>query len=47
MFPNWQLAGLSFAYIGLLFFIAYIGDKYRHKLLRKSQAIFYALTLGV
>jgi Na+/proline symporter/signal transduction histidine kinase/CheY-like chemotaxis protein len=47
MFPNWQLAGLSFAYIGLLFFIAYIGDKYRHKLLRKSQAIIYALTLGV
>ncbi|MBA6389958.1 PAS-domain containing protein [Colwellia sp. BRX10-3] len=47
MFPNWQLAGLSFAYIGLLFFIAYVGDKYRHKLLRKSQAIIYALTLGV
>jgi Na+/proline symporter/signal transduction histidine kinase len=47
MFPNWQLAGLSFAYIGLLFVIAYIGDKYRHKLLRKSQAIIYALTLGV
>ena len=47
MFPNWQLAGLSFAYIGLLFFIAYMGDKYRHKLVRKSQAIIYALTLGV
>ncbi|ARD44468.1 PAS-domain containing protein [Colwellia sp. PAMC 21821] len=47
MFPNWQLAGLSFAYIGLLFFIAYVGDKYRHKLLRKSQAVIYALTLGV
>jgi Na+/proline symporter/signal transduction histidine kinase len=47
MFPNWQLAGLSFAYIGLLFVIAYIGDKYRHKLLRQSQAIIYALTLGV
>lgn len=47
MFPNWQLAGLSFAYIGLLFFIAYIGDKYRHKLVRKSQAVIYALTLGV
>lgn len=47
MFPNWQLAGLSFAYIGLLFFIAYIGDKYRHKLVRRSQAVIYALTLGV
>lgn len=47
MFPNWQLAGLSFAYIGLLFLIAYIGDKYRHKLVRKSQAVIYALTLGV
>ncbi len=47
MFPNWQLAGLSFAYIGLLFLIAYLGDKYRHKLVRKSQAIIYALTLGV
>ena len=47
MFPNWQLAGLSFAYIGLLFFIAYMGDKYRHKLVRKSQAVIYALTLGV
>ena len=47
MFPNWQLAGLSFAYIGLLFFIAYVGDKYRHKLVRKVQPIIYALTLGV
>jgi Na+/proline symporter/signal transduction histidine kinase len=47
MFPNWQLATLSFAYIGLLFFIAYIGDKYRHKLIRKSQSVIYALTLGV
>ncbi|SEL51107.1 Na+/proline symporter [Colwellia chukchiensis] len=47
MFPNWQLAGISFAYIGLLFVIAYLGDKYRHKLVRKSQAVIYALTLGV
>ena len=47
MFPNWQLAGLSIAYIGLLFLIAYMGDKYRHKLVRKSQGIIYALTLGV
>jgi Na+/proline symporter/signal transduction histidine kinase len=47
MFPNWQLAGLSFVYIALLFFIAYVGDKYRHKLVRKRQAVIYALTLGV
>lgn len=47
MFPNWQLATLSFTYIGLLFLIAYLGDKYRHKLVKQSPAIIYALTLGV
>jgi len=47
MFPNWQLVTLSLGYIGLLFIIAYLGDKYRHKLVKKSQAIIYALTLGV
>lgn len=47
MFPNWQLATLSFAYIGLLFLIAYLGDKYRHKYAEKRQPIIYALTLGV
>lgn len=47
MFPNWQLITLSLGYIGLLFLIAYLGDKYRHKFFRKSQAIIYALTLGV
>lgn len=47
MFSNWQLAALSFGYIGLLFLIAFIGDKYRHKLARKSQSVIYALTLGV
>jgi len=47
MFPNWQLVVLSFSYIGLLFIIAYLGDKYRRKLFKRSQAIIYALTLGV
>ena len=47
MFPNWQLAVLSISYIGLLFIIAYLGNKNRHKLVRKAQGIIYALTLGV
>jgi Na+/proline symporter/signal transduction histidine kinase len=47
MFPNWQLAVLSVSYIGLLFLIAYLGNKYRHKIVRKAQGIIYALTLGV
>jgi Na+/proline symporter/signal transduction histidine kinase/CheY-like chemotaxis protein len=47
MFPNWQLSALSIGYIGLLFLIAYLGNKYRHKIVRKSQGIIYALTLGV
>lgn len=47
MFPNWQLALISISYIGLLFLIAFLGDKYRHKFAHKSQAIIYALTLGV
>ncbi|TRX58086.1 PAS-domain containing protein [Thalassomonas sp. M1454] len=47
MFQNWQLATLSLVYIGLLFIIAYLGDKYRHKLVGNAKAIIYALTLGV
>ncbi len=47
MFPNWQLVTISFTYIGLLFLIAYLGDKFRHSLVKKSQPIIYALTLGV
>ena len=47
MFPNWQLAALSLAYIALLFAIAHIGDKYKHKLFKKSQPLIYGLTLGV
>ncbi|XPF92555.1 PAS-domain containing protein [Colwellia sp. RE-S-Sl-9] len=47
MFPNWQLTTLSFFYICLLFLIAYVGDKYRNKLLERYQSSIYALTLGV
>lgn len=47
MFPNWQLSIISIGYIGLLFLIAYLGDKFRHKIVKKSQSIIYALTLGV
>jgi len=47
MFPNWQLVLLSLTYIGLLFLIAYLGDKYRQQLANKGQSIIYALTLGV
>ena len=47
MFQNWQLITISIGYIGLLFLIAFIGDKYRHKIPQKSQPTIYALTLGV
>ena len=47
MFPNWQLVSISLIYIGLLFIIAYLGDKYRNQLAKKGQSIIYALTLGV
>jgi len=47
MFPNWQLTLISISYIGLLFLIAFLGDKYRHRLIKKSQAVIYALSLGV
>ncbi|MBL4899763.1 MAG: PAS-domain containing protein [Colwellia sp.] len=47
MFPNWQLVSISLIYIGLLFFIAFLGDKYKHQLAKKGQGIIYALTLGV
>lgn len=47
MFPNWQLAITSIGYICLLFLIAFVGDKYRHKFANNIQAIIYALTLGV
>jgi len=47
MFPNWQLMLLSICYIGLLFLIAYLGDKYKHLLHGKRQAIIYAFAVSV
>ena len=47
MFPNWQLVIISIGYIGVLFIIAFLGDKYRHKLAAKQHTIIYALSLGV
>ena len=47
MFANWQLIIVSFGYIGLLFGIAYLGDKYRHQLTKQWQPIIYAMTMGV
>ena len=47
MFANWLLVTISIGYIGLLFLIAYLGGKYRHKLVAKQHAIIYALSLGV
>ncbi|RPA32753.1 hybrid sensor histidine kinase/response regulator [Shewanella frigidimarina] len=47
MFSNWLLVSVSIGYISLLFLIAYLGGKYRHKLLEKQNAIIYALSLGV
>ncbi|WP_077339245.1 hybrid sensor histidine kinase/response regulator [Pseudocolwellia agarivorans] len=47
MFANWLLISVSISYIGLLFLIAYLGGKYRHKIAGKQHAIIYALSLGV
>ena len=47
MFANWQLLFISFSYITILFFIAFIGDRYKRKLYKSYQPIIYALTLGV
>lgn len=47
MFANWHLIAISFVYIGLLFGIAFLGDKYRHKMRGRQQSWIYALTLGV
>ena len=47
MFSNWLLVSVSIGYISLLFLIAYLGGKYRHKLAEKQTAIIYALSLGV
>lgn len=47
MFENWQLIFLSFSYITLLFFIAYMGDRYRRNLYKSYHPFIYALSLGV
>ncbi|ADN77229.1 multi-sensor hybrid histidine kinase [Ferrimonas balearica DSM 9799] len=47
MFANWLLVGVSLGYIGLLFLIAYLGDRYRHRLAEQAQRLIYALSLGV
>ncbi|MBU2880642.1 PAS-domain containing protein [Psychrosphaera sp. B3R10] len=47
MFANWQLISISISYIMLLFLIAYLGDRYRHRIKQTYQPIIYALTLGV
>lgn len=47
MFSNWLLVSVSIGYISLLFLIAYLGGKYRHKLVERQHAIIYALSLGV
>ena len=47
MFSNWLLISVSIGYISLLFLIAFLGGKYRHKLVAKQHAIIYALSLGV
>ena len=47
MFPNWLLVTVSIGYISLLFLIAFLGGKYRHKLVAKQHSIIYALSLGV
>ncbi|WP_133408473.1 PAS domain-containing hybrid sensor histidine kinase/response regulator [Parashewanella tropica] len=47
MFHSWQLLSFSILYIALLFWVAYLGDKFRHKLYGNKKAVIYALTLGV
>ena len=47
MFANWLLVTISIGYISLLFLIAYLGGKYRHKLAARHHTIIYALSLGV
>ncbi|QBG34825.1 hybrid sensor histidine kinase/response regulator [Litorilituus sediminis] len=47
MFSNWILISVSIGYISLLFVIAHLGGKHRHKLKAHQHAIIYALSLGV
>ncbi|RQM70679.1 hybrid sensor histidine kinase/response regulator, partial [Aeromonas enteropelogenes] len=46
MHQGWLLIGLSLAYLGLLFLIAFVADKHkRHRL--KGQPLLYSLSLAV
>ncbi|TKB58649.1 hybrid sensor histidine kinase/response regulator [Ferrimonas aestuarii] len=47
MFPNWLLVVVSIGYIGLLFAIAFFGDRYRHRIAANQHQWIYALSLGV
>ncbi|WP_298441352.1 PAS domain-containing hybrid sensor histidine kinase/response regulator [uncultured Ferrimonas sp.] len=47
MFANWLLVLVSVGYIGLLFLIAFLGDRLRHRLTPTHQRWIYALSLGV
>lgn len=47
MVENWQLVSTSIAYIGVLFVIASLGERMRHRLSALQQSWVYALTLGV
>ncbi|OEG75089.1 hybrid sensor histidine kinase/response regulator [Shewanella colwelliana] len=47
MFPNWLLVTISISYIGLLFLMAFLGDRYREKLFSQQHTIIYSLSLGV
>lgn len=47
MFPNWLLVTISISYIGLLFLMAFLGDRYREKLFKQQHTIIYSLSLGV
>jgi len=47
MFPNWLLVTISISYIGLLFLMAFLGDKYQDRLVNRQHTVIYALSLGV
>ncbi|QIZ75949.1 PAS-domain containing protein [Ferrimonas lipolytica] len=47
MFANWLLVLVSVGYVSLLFIVAYLGDRYRHKLKPQHHRWIYALSLGV
>ncbi len=47
MFSNWLLLSVSVGYVGLLFVIAYLGERFHHRLGAATQRQLYALSLGV